>query len=174
MSIQALLQKPIESLGFKLIDVIVAAPSSTRSGLLRVIIDTQDIHRQLQHQNLKQDHRDGRRRGRPQQLRMEVPTEPSQHRGQEDIRDQCHDGNVHVRRVQVIPGRQKHGRVLLLGDLAVRARRRSRDSGLLSRPWLVSPREEDENQLIEDVGIGNVKVVFQRGDRDVAIKLSRQ
>lgn len=38
----------------------------------------------------------------------------------------------------------------------------------------MSPREEDENQLIEDVGIGNVKVVFQRGDRDVAIKLSRQ
>ena len=38
----------------------------------------------------------------------------------------------------------------------------------------MSPREEDENQLIEDVGIGNVKVMFQRGDRDVAIKLSRQ
>lgn len=52
---------------------------------------------------------------------MEVATEACQHRRQEDVRDQCHGGDVHVRGVKVVSWRQKHGGILLLGDLAVRA-----------------------------------------------------
>lgn len=35
----------------------------------------------------------------------------------------------------------------------------------------MSPGEEDENEFIEDVGIGDIEVVFQGGNRDVAIEL---
>lgn len=33
------------------------------------------------------------------------------------------------------------------------------------------PREKDKKDFIQDVGVGNVEVVFERGDRDVAIEL---
>lgn len=33
------------------------------------------------------------------------------------------------------------------------------------------PREKDEKDFIQDVGVGDVEVVFERGDRDVAIEL---
>ena len=33
------------------------------------------------------------------------------------------------------------------------------------------PREKDEEDFIQDVGVGDVEVVFERGDRDVAIEL---
>jgi hypothetical protein len=38
---------------------------------------------------------------------------------------------------------------------------------LLARPGLVPPREEDDAQLGEDVGVGDVEVVFESADGDV-------
>jgi len=35
----------------------------------------------------------------------------------------------------------------------------------------MSPWEKDEKEFIQDVGVGDVEVVFERGDRDVAIEL---
>lgn len=137
---------------------------------LGLVVDTQNIHGQLQTQNLKQDHRNGRRGGRSKKLRMEITPEARQHRRKKDIRDQRHDRDVHVRRVEVIPRRGEHGRVLLLGDLAV-GPGGCRETRLLARPRLVSPWEKHEDDFVQDVGVGDVEVVFKRGDRDVAIEL---
>lgn len=38
----------------------------------------------------------------------------------------------------------------------------------------MAPGEEDEEQLIDDVGVGDVKVMFQRGDINVLFKLKLQ
>lgn len=38
---------------------------------------------------------------------------------------------------------------------------------LLARPGLVPPGEEDDAQLGEDVGVGDVEVVFEGADGDV-------
>lgn len=54
---------------------------------LRVIVDAEDIHGQFQAENLKHDHRNGRRCRRAKEFGMEVATEACQHRGEEDIRD---------------------------------------------------------------------------------------
>jgi hypothetical protein len=35
----------------------------------------------------------------------------------------------------------------------------------------VSPGEEDKDQLVQDVGVGDVKVVLESGYRDIAIEL---
>lgn len=56
--------------------------------------------------------------------------------------------DVHVRAVDVVPGRQ------IPSLLAVGA------DGLLAGPWLVPPGEEDEEQLVDDVRVGHVEVVF--------------
>ena len=104
---------------------------------------------------------------------MEIPAEARQHRREEDIRDQRHNRDVHVRRVQVISRRGEHGRVLLLGDLPV-GPGGCREARLLARPRLMSPWEKHEDEFVQDVGVGDVKVVFKRGDRDVAVELSGQ
>lgn len=36
------------------------------------------------------------------------------------------------------------------------------------------PREQHESEFIQDVGVGDVKVVFKGGYRDVAIKLAQE
>lgn len=102
---------------------------------------------------------------------MEVPAEARQHRRKEDVGDKGHDGNIHVGRVEIIARREEHGRILLLGDLAVGAWCCCCEACLLARPWLMSPWEKDEKEFIQDVGVGDVEVVFERGDRDVAIEL---
>ena len=138
-----------------------------------LVVDTQNIHGHFQTHNLEQDHRNGRGGGRPKKLRMEISTEARQHRREKDIRDQRHDRDVHVRRVEVITRRGEHGRVLLLGDLAV-GPGGCREARLLARPRLMSPWEKHEDEFVQDVGVGDVEVVFERGDRDVAIELSSQ
>lgn len=45
--------------------------------------------------------------------------------------------------------------------------------GLAARPGLVPPGEEDEEELVEDVGVGYVEVVLERGDVDEAVDLWR-
>ena len=42
---------------------------------------------------------------------------------------------------------------------------------MLSGPRFVSPGEEDKDQLVQDVGVGDVKVVLESGYRDIAIEL---
>jgi hypothetical protein len=35
----------------------------------------------------------------------------------------------------------------------------------------VSPGEEDKQQLVQDVGVGDVEIVLESGYRDIAIEL---
>ena len=37
----------------------------------------------------------------------------------------------------------------------------------------MAPGEEDEEEFVEDVGVGDVEVVFEGGDVDVAVELGR-
>jgi hypothetical protein len=42
---------------------------------------------------------------------------------------------------------------------------------LLARPRLVTPREKDEEQLVYNVGVGDIEVVLQRREVDPAVDL---
>jgi len=35
----------------------------------------------------------------------------------------------------------------------------------------MTPGEEDEANLAEDVGVGDIEIVLERGDRDISIEL---
>ena len=71
--------------------------------------------------------------------------------------------DVHVRTVDVLAWRQKHGTLAVRGhDL------------LLSRPRSVAPGEEDNEELVDDVRVGDVEVMLQTTDVDIAVELARQ
>lgn len=57
--------------------------------------------------------------------------------------------NVHIGAVDIFP----RGQIPTL--LAIRS------NSLLSRPGLVSPREQHEEQLVDDVGIRDVEVMLE-------------
>ncbi len=44
-------------------------------------------------------------------------------------------------------------------------------AGLLAGPGAVAPGEEDDPEFLEDVGVGDVEVVFEGGDVYVAVDL---
>ncbi len=67
--------------------------------------------------------------------------------------------DIHVGAVDVIP----RGEVPAF--LAIRRR------ALLSRPRLVSPGKEHDEEFVDDVGVGDVKVVLQSRDVDIATNL---
>jgi hypothetical protein len=52
--------------------------------------------------------------------------------------------------------------------LAIRA------GDLLSRPRLMSPGEEDNEELVDDVEVGDVEVVLERRHIDIAANLEAQ
>ena len=85
---------------------------------LRIIADAENIHGHLETYNLKHNDRNGRRGDGPKQFRVETAPESRQHGRKKNVRDQGHDGDVHVRGIQVIARREEHGRVLLLDQLA--------------------------------------------------------
>ena len=43
--------------------------------------------------------------------------------------------------------------------------------GYLAGPGAVAPGEEDEEEFVYYVGVGDVEVVFEGGDVDVAVEL---
>lgn len=45
---------------------------------------------------------------------------------------------------------------------------------MLARPGTMSPGEEDDEQLGEDVAVRDVEVVFERGDVDIAVELDSE
>lgn len=102
---------------------------------------------------------------------MEVAPESSQQYRKQNVCDECHDGDVHVRRIEIVSRGQEHGRILLLDNLTVWSRRVASHSSLLAGPGLVSPWEEDESEFPQDIGVGDVEVVLQCGNGDVAVEL---
>lgn len=66
---------------------------------------------------------------------------------------------VHVRRVDVFARREVVSILPVVGE------------PLLARPRAVPPGEEHNVQLVDDVRVGDVEVVLQRGYADVAAKL---
>ncbi|CAF3662748.1 unnamed protein product [Fusarium graminearum] len=67
-----------------------------------------------------------------------------------------HTWDVHVGTVDVVSWRQIPAILSVLSN------------GLLSRPRLVSPREKDEEELVYDIRVGDVEVVFQGGDVNIS------
>ncbi len=69
--------------------------------------------------------------------------------------------DIHVGAVDVVPWGQ------IPAFLAIRR------GALLSRPRLVPPREEHKEKFIDDVGVGDVEVVLQSRNVDIATDLER-
>ena len=67
---------------------------------------------------------------------------------QEDVGDQGHDGNVHIRAVDVI-ARREIPTLLPVGS-----------DRLLARPGLMPPREQDEEELVQYVAVADIEVVL--------------
>lgn len=88
-----------------------------------------------------------------------MAAETSKERREKDVRHDSHDGNVHIGAVDVV----SRGEIPPLLS--------ARPDGLLARPWLVPPREEDEDYFVDDVGVGNVEVVLQGVDVNVSVEL---
>lgn len=74
---------------------------------------------------------------------------------------QAHTWDVHVWAVDVFPWRQKQR------PLAIR-----RHWLLLARPRSMAPGEENDEELVDDIGVGDIEVVFEAADIDIAIELS--
>lgn len=138
---------------------------------LRIVVDAENVHGHLQAQDLKDDHCNRRGGNRAQKLWVEVPTESSQQYRQENVCHHSHNGDVHIGRVEIVSRGEEHGGVLLLDDLAIRSGSIGRHSSLLAGPGLVSPREEDEPDFVQDVGVRDVEVVLESGYGHIAIEL---
>jgi len=119
---------------------------------------------------------------------MEGPTQAGEEGGEQDVGHEGHDGDVHVRGVEVVAGGQEgveRRRVLLIvGELGFGVKsngderegivthagsRRGGGARLGARPGFMAPWKEDEEEFAEDVGGGNVEVVFQSWERDIAV-----
>lgn len=126
---------------------------------LGVVGDAQEVAAEFEGHDLHHDDHQHRGGGEAEQLRLELAAQAGDDRRQEDVGDDGHDGDVHVRAVDVVARRE------VPPFLAVGAH------GLLARPRLVPPGEEDEEELVDDVRVCHVKVVLERIDVDVAVKL---
>jgi hypothetical protein len=72
-----------------------------------------------------------------------------------------HTWDVHVGAVDVVSRGEVPALLPILPD------------GLLARPRLVPPGEDDEEELVDDVRVGDVEVVLERRDVDVSAKLAK-
>lgn len=86
---------------------------------------------------------------------MKCPSEPSEEGGEQNVCDECHDGDVHIGGIDVIPWREEVVGVVGIGVGGGRGGR-----ALFARPGFVTPGEEDEEEFAENVGGGDVEVVF--------------
>ena len=83
---------------------------------------------------------------------MESAAQPREEGAEQDVGHEGHDGDVHVRGVEVVAGGREDVLVGGWGGGGGRA--------LRARPGFVAPGEEDEEEFAEDVGGGDVEVVF--------------
>jgi hypothetical protein len=67
-----------------------------------------------------------------------------------------HTWDVHIGTIDVVSRRQVPAILSVLSN------------SLLSRPRLVPPGEKDEEELVDNVRVGDVEVVFQGGDVDIS------
>lgn len=72
-----------------------------------------------------------------------------------------HTWDVHVGAVDVVSRGEVPALLPILPD------------GLLARPRLVPPGEDDEEELVDDVRVGDVEVVLERRDVDISAKLAK-
>ena len=93
---------------------------------------------------------------------MEGAPQTGQERRQKDIGDKGHDRYVHVWAVDVVPRWKEIGRRVLDTIGA---------ESLFARPWPVPPGKEDKEEFMDNVGVGDVEVVFEFRDIDVSIEL---
>lgn len=126
---------------------------------LRIVRDAQQVAAQLETEDLCHDYYQGCRRRVSEKFWLKLPAETSKECREKDVRHDSHNGNVHIGAVDVVSRRE------------VPSLLSARPDGLLARPWLVPPREEDENYFVDDVGIGNVEVVLQGVDVNVSVEL---
>jgi hypothetical protein len=91
---------------------------------------------------------------------MERPTESGEEGGEKYICYDCHGGDVEIGGIDVLDRGGEEGGVLGLGYLAAWRGDGGHGALLLAGPGFVAPGEEDEKEFFEDVGVGNVEVVF--------------
>lgn len=114
-------------------------------------------------ENLQKGNRDCDSGRVTQQLWVEGAPQSSQQRREEDVGDEGHYGNVHVRRVDIFARRliEQSGR----GGSGIRG------MALLAGPGAMPPWEEDDAQFGEDVRVCDIEVVPEGGDRNEASNL---
>lgn len=87
---------------------------------------------------------------------MELSPKSGEEGGEEDVGDESHDGDVHVRGIEVFAGWQE-----VVGCVCGRVGGGGLVRGaLFAGPGSVTPGEEDEKEFAEDVGGCDVEVVF--------------
>ena len=86
---------------------------------------------------------------------MEGTAETGEERGEEDVGDECHDGDIHVRRIEIVAWGEE---VVTIGGGVLGAG--SGGGALLAGPGFMAPGEKDEEKLTEDVGGCDVEIVF--------------
>lgn len=127
---------------------------------LGLVGDAQEVGAKLEHGKFKDDNDTGLGSGVSEKLGLELATKTSQEGGKQNVGNKSHDRDVHVRAVDVV-ARGQEPALLAIGT-----------HGLLARPGLVSPGEEDEQQLGDDIAVGNVEVVFEGGEVDPSVGLN--
>lgn len=88
---------------------------------------------------------------------MECSSKTCQQRGEKYVCHERHDRDVHVWRVQIVSRGKEVVRVRCVRRAGVL---NCRGGSLFSGPRLMPPREEDKEDLSQDVGGGDVEVVF--------------
>lgn len=73
---------------------------------LAVVADAQDVGAELEAEDLEQDDDEGGRGRQAHDFRVEAPPQAGEQRREQDVRHECHDGDVHVRGVEVVARRQ--------------------------------------------------------------------
>ena len=124
--------------------------------------DAHEVASELEDGDLEEHRHEGSRRRVPEQLGLELAPKAGHEGRQQDVRHDGHDGDVHVGAVDVVARRQVEALLAAGAD------------GLLAGPRLVPPREQDEEELVDDVGICDVEVVLERVDVDVAVELDER
>jgi hypothetical protein len=87
-----------------------------------------------------------------QQLRLELPIQSRYQCAQQHVGCESHYGDVHVRAIDVFPWWEERGGAARGGGLIMRD---------LAGPGSVAPGEEDDEEFIDYVGVGDVEVVFE-------------
>lgn len=133
-----------------------------------IALDVEEVGAKFDCREFDKDDGKRARGAQAEHFGVEARFQPENDAGEDDVGNKCHGGDVEVGRVDVVArwkvafGARRSGldrrRRFRVG------RRHASTRGRVSvrtRPRFVSPREEDDAQLVKYVRVGNVKVVLE-------------